>query len=87
MITPKYMYDIFDIIDNDYVIKNALSAEVVEIIGIPREYVSVFCREHTIFQSRYRIDKKPVIKSAKPVKAPIPDREVCIPMSDEWING
>ena len=58
MVKAKYLYDIFDEVENDYVIFNAKCAEVAEIIDMPHEYISVYSKTGNLFDGRYRVSRK-----------------------------
>lgn len=74
MIKPKYLYDIFDVIEKDYVIINAKCIEVTEIIGMTHEYISSYSKTGRVYDGRYIVTRKNIedgIKVAE-VKEDIP---------------
>lgn len=56
---PKYLYDIYDVIEKDYMIVNAYSYEVVEMIDMPRTTISKYCTTGSVFRGRYIVTRKP----------------------------
>jgi hypothetical protein len=62
MVKAKYLYDIFDIVEKDYVIKNAYCKEVTEIIDMPHEIISCYSKAGSIYQGRYIVTRKLLMK-------------------------
>jgi hypothetical protein len=75
MVKPKYLYDIYDAIEKDYMVKDALSCEVTEFIDMPHECISRYARTGSLYLGRYRLERKDIEdgKYREKVKEDIPE--------------
>lgn len=66
MYKPKYLYDIFDVVENEYMFRDAKLHEVPEIIDISPKEIITYCKTGAVFNGRYTITKKQVIETPEP---------------------